>query len=116
MESNQLNKEFIIVFLNDYAKQSSYLSNVFLEMNQIRLGPVKNRLRFREQDDLALLREVLSLNPLQDPGLWATIQEHLIIITGKAFSIKTLRDHLLLLIQQWLEKLKELKDRYVSSS
>lgn len=80
-------------------------------MNKNKVLPGKPRLRFKEQDDLALLREVVSLNPLQDPHLWIMVQEHLVIISGKKFSLKTLRDHLLLLIQQWLDKIKDFQDR-----
>ncbi|KAF5299123.1 hypothetical protein FQR65_LT09481 [Abscondita terminalis] len=68
------------------------------------------RLRFREEDDLALLREVLSLNPFENPNSWCEIQELIFLTTGKKFVIKTLRDHLLLLIKLWLEKTKILKD------
>ncbi|CAG9840698.1 unnamed protein product [Diabrotica balteata] len=73
--------------------------------------PKKKRLRFRDEDDLALLREVVGLNPFENPQLWVVIQEHIFSATGKKFLIKTLKDHLDLLIQIWLEKAKIFKDR-----
>lgn len=81
--------------------------------NQSPSIPKKTRLRFRDEDDLIFLREVLGYNPFRQSDLWAVIQEHVFAATGKHFSIKTLKDHLDLLIKIWLEKTKKYKDRYV---
>nr|CAH7766064.1 unnamed protein product [Callosobruchus chinensis] len=73
--------------------------------------PKKTRLRFREEDDLIFLREVLGYNPFQQPELWSVIQEHVYAATRKSFSVKTLKDHLDLLIKIWIEKTKNYKDQ-----
>lgn len=75
--------------------------------------PVKKRLRFRDEDDFALLREVAGQNPFGNPEVWETIQQNIFLLTGKEFSLKTLKDHLDLLIRLWLEKTKLFKDKYV---
>ncbi|CAH2001775.1 unnamed protein product [Acanthoscelides obtectus] len=71
---------------------------------------IKHRLRFKEHDDLALLREILSNNPYENPHLWDVVQENVFRLTGKKFSLKTLKDHAQLLIQQWLNEAKTLED------
>nr|CAI5851139.1 unnamed protein product [Callosobruchus analis] len=73
--------------------------------------PQKTKLRFREEDDLIFLREVLGYNPFQQPDLWYVIQEHVYAATRKLFSVKTLKDYLDLLIKIWIEKTKNYKDR-----
>nr|CAH7716797.1 unnamed protein product [Callosobruchus chinensis] len=65
----------------------------------------------KEQDDLIFLREVLGYNPFQQPDLWSVIQEHVYAATRKSFSVKTLKDHLDLLIKIWIEKTKKYKYR-----
>lgn len=72
---------------------------------------LKKRLRFGDFDDVILLREVLSLNPFENPNEWEIIQEHVFLITKKKFMIRTLKDHLERLIKLWLEKTKILKDK-----
>lgn len=41
----------------------------------------KKRLRFGEFDEIILLREVLSLNPFENPREWDIIQEHVFLTT-----------------------------------
>ena len=72
---------------------------------------LKKRLRFGDFDDIILLREVLGLNPFENPNEWVVIQEHVFLITQKKFMIRTLKDHLERLIKIWLEKTKVLKDK-----
>ncbi|CAG9773178.1 unnamed protein product [Ceutorhynchus assimilis] len=62
------------------------------------------RLRFTADDDLALLREFVGLNPLEEVEKWEEIQKNIFIITGKMFSIRTLKDHLFLILDIWLKK------------
>lgn len=72
---------------------------------------MKKRLRFSEEDDLNLLREVAGQNPFENPTIWGSIQESIFVLSQKDFSIKTLKDHLDLLIKAWLEKVKLLSGR-----
>lgn len=62
------------------------------------------RLRFTYEDDLLLLREVVSNNPFKSPELWEEIAKKIEILTGKKFSIRTLKHHLELLILMWIKK------------
>uniref|UniRef100_A0A6P7FHD6 Uncharacterized protein LOC114330364 isoform X2 n=1 Tax=Diabrotica virgifera virgifera TaxID=50390 RepID=A0A6P7FHD6_DIAVI len=84
--------------------------NVFKTSRNI-LIPVKKRLRFREEDDLYLLQEVAGQNPFENPFIWESIKANIYSLSQKDFSIKTLKDHLDLLINAWLEKVKAVKDR-----
>uniref|UniRef100_A0A6P7FKJ4 Uncharacterized protein LOC114330364 isoform X5 n=1 Tax=Diabrotica virgifera virgifera TaxID=50390 RepID=A0A6P7FKJ4_DIAVI len=85
-------------------------SKVFKTSRNI-LIPVKKRLRFREEDDLYLLQEVAGQNPFENPFIWESIKANIYSLSQKDFSIKTLKDHLDLLINAWLEKVKAVKDR-----
>nr|CAI5843099.1 unnamed protein product [Callosobruchus analis] len=71
----------------------------------------RKRQRFSDLEDLLLLREVLSLNPFEDPDLWLTVQQHISSTTGKLFSVRTLKKHLDLLVKLWIEHVKVLKDK-----
>lgn len=64
----------------------------------------KNRLRFTYNDDLALLKEFVGQNPLSNPEGWEVIRENLGISTGKAFTIRTIKQHLILIIELWIKK------------
>ncbi|KAJ8955923.1 hypothetical protein NQ314_006822 [Rhamnusium bicolor] len=85
----------------------------------------KQRVRFTDHDDLTLLREVLGQNPIENPAVWAIIQENMLSVTKKNFSVRSLREHLELLIKLWLKEFKTLKnlkkglearDKFASSS
>lgn len=67
---------------------------------------MKKRQRFKEEDDIALLREVVGQNPFENNDLWGTVCENIFMLTGKQFSIRTLKEHLDLLIRLWLKKTK----------
>lgn len=67
------------------------------------------RLRFNPDDDLALLREVVNLNPLGNNENWTAVQENLEKITGKRFIIRTIKDHLQLLLELFNKKEDENK-------
>lgn len=62
------------------------------------------RVRFTADDDLALLREVTARNPLKEPEAWVNVQANIERTVGKHFSIRTLKDHLQLLVEMWLRK------------
>lgn len=62
------------------------------------------RLRFTSDDDLALLREFIWQKPLEEPEKWGIVQKNVFDISGKKFSIRTLKDHLFLILETWLLK------------
>nr|CAI5819233.1 unnamed protein product [Callosobruchus analis] len=59
------------------------------------------RLRFTSDEDLMLLRECTAHQPLFDVTQWETIQRNLTEATGKQFLIRTLKDHLQLLLMSF---------------
>lgn len=65
---------------------------------------VCRRLRFIYEDEVALLREFISVNPITNPLGWEVIQEHLYVLTGKKFLIKTLKSHMVKLLDDFLKK------------
>lgn len=67
--------------------------------------PVFRRLRFQYEDDLALLREFLNINPIVNEQGWEIIQQHLYLTTGKQFLMKTLKAHLYKLLEEFLKKM-----------
>lgn len=60
------------------------------------------RLRFCVEDDLALLSEVNASNPFKDPSRWTVITKNVQAATGKAFSVRALRERLDLLLAQFV--------------
>lgn len=74
--------------------------------------PKFTRLRFQYEDDLALLKEFLNVNPIHNPHGWEIIQKNLLIVTGKSYLIKTLKSHLFKLLEAWLQKMKVDEIRY----
>ncbi|CAG9837902.1 unnamed protein product [Diabrotica balteata] len=68
------------------------------------LEKMNKRIRFNSDDDLALLRQVVSQNVLQQPEQWEALRENMIILTKKEFSVRTLRDHLKHLMEIWKKK------------
>lgn len=65
---------------------------------------VNKRLRFTHSDDLALIKEFLCENPTNHPEKWEVIQMRLKEQTGKFFLIRTLKSHLLLLLEGFMKK------------
>lgn len=65
-----------------------------------------SRLRFTYEDDVILLREFVSVNPIKDLQGWEVIQAHIRISTGKNFLIRTLKQHLMLLLELFLKNVK----------
>ncbi|XP_044264705.1 uncharacterized protein LOC123011371 [Tribolium madens] len=51
------------------------------------------RLRFTIYDDLVLLREVLHQNPYEKHERWKEIREIVVNVTGKAFTVRAVKDH-----------------------
>lgn len=59
------------------------------------------RLRFAYEDDLTLLREVISQNPFQDGERWKTILKNVIAVSRKDFTLRAIREHTKYLIKNW---------------
>lgn len=55
--------------------------------------PRARRLRFKVEEDLFLLRTVLAENPFKDQSKWRHVQFTVTKTTGKAFTLRTIRDH-----------------------
>ncbi|VEN48652.1 unnamed protein product [Callosobruchus maculatus] len=72
---------------------------------------LRKRLRFSERDDIVLLREVLGQNPFENPVSWAIVQENMKSLTRKNFSVRTIKEHLGLIIKLWVKEIDGLKDR-----
>ena len=71
------------------------------------LEPKKTkRLRFTYENDLILLKEVVNNNPFKNPEVWETIVKNVEILTGKNFSIRTLKHHIEILIEIWIKRVK----------
>jgi hypothetical protein len=65
----------------------------------------KKRQRFKYEDDVVLLREVVSRNPFSNGcAVWEQIKNNLMQVTQKEFSVKTIRQHTQLLLIQWESK------------
>lgn len=71
----------------------------------------KKRLRFTFEDDVILLREVVSLNPFANPDAWEEIQKNVFLLTRKQFLVKTIRQHMKLLLELWILKEKSNEKR-----
>lgn len=62
------------------------------------------RLRFTYDDDVLLLREVVAQNPIANPERWELVQINVERTAGKQFQIRTLKQHLQLLLELFLKK------------
>ncbi|KYN10017.1 PREDICTED: uncharacterized protein LOC108769321 [Trachymyrmex cornetzi] len=61
------------------------------------------RLRFTNEDDLVLLKEVTSLNPYEDKERWKTIADRVGAASKKNFSVRAVRDHVEHLLKNWIK-------------
>lgn len=71
----------------------------------------KIRFRFTDEFDLHLAREVLGLNPYEDPKRWALIQMNINRVIGQCISIRTLRDRIQNLVKKHHSKTQELEGK-----
>lgn len=62
------------------------------------------RLRFTDHDNICLLREVLQENPFKDSSAWDKVQKNLQILTGKLYLIKTLKNRIERLLDQFTKQ------------
>lgn len=51
------------------------------------------RLRFANEDDLCLLREMLCYNPYNDSENWLVVQKHVVILSSKQFPFRTVTEN-----------------------
>lgn len=69
------------------------------------------RCRFSPEDDIFLLREVIGENPMANPEIWVKICDKLKNITRKLFTVRALKDRLQLLLETFLKKDRENKNK-----
>ncbi|CAH1106797.1 unnamed protein product [Psylliodes chrysocephalus] len=65
---------------------------------------IEKRIRFNSYYDLCLLRGVLLENPFAETEKWKLVQENIKSSCCKEFSIRSLKDHLQLLLEAFLKK------------
>lgn len=68
-------------------------------MNMIKRG----RLRFKVEDDVVVLKTVLNENPFEDSTRWRRVHLAVCKSTGKAFTLRTIRDHVELLMRVFIK-------------
>lgn len=69
------------------------------------------RLRFTNDEDLTLLREVVAQNPFEDLARWNTIAQQVEIGTKKNFSVRAVREHTARLLKSWEREDRENRNR-----
>lgn len=66
------------------------------------MEPSKKRMRFRYEDDVILLREIVSRDPFSNgQRAWDEIKLNMMSLTKKDFTIKSIRQHIQILMDQW---------------
>ncbi|KAH8041871.1 hypothetical protein HPB51_019252 [Rhipicephalus microplus] len=65
------------------------------------------RKRFTLSDDIALVKEVLYVNPFLDPAKWLKITDRLFEVLGRCFSIPSVRKRLNLILLRFLQDQKK---------
>ncbi|KAL3250206.1 hypothetical protein MRX96_055596 [Rhipicephalus microplus] len=68
---------------------------------------MSGRKRFTLSDDIALVKEVLYVNPFLDPARWLKIADRLSEVLGRCFSIRSVRKRLNLILQRFLRDQKK---------
>jgi len=64
----------------------------------------KECLRFSNDDDLGLLREVLCHNPFENNEKWSIIHKNVLKFSNKQFSIRTIKEHVEHLLKIWAKE------------
>lgn len=62
------------------------------------------RIRYSVADDVALLQEVVNLNPFADQHLWAEVTENLVALTGKPFNQRSVKERVDLVLTRFLNE------------
>ncbi|KAL3210538.1 hypothetical protein MRX96_037014 [Rhipicephalus microplus] len=65
------------------------------------------RKRFTLSDDIALVKEVLYVNPFLDPARWLKITDRLSEVLGRCFSIRSVRERLNVILLRFLRDQKK---------
>ncbi|KAL3247066.1 hypothetical protein MRX96_057261 [Rhipicephalus microplus] len=65
------------------------------------------RKRFTLSDDIALVKEVLYVNPFLDPARWLKITDRLSEVLGRCFSIRSVRERLNLILLRFVRDQKK---------
>ncbi|KAH8035849.1 hypothetical protein HPB51_010601 [Rhipicephalus microplus] len=73
---------------------------------------MSGRKRFTLSDDIALVKEVLYVNPFLDPARWLKITDRLSEVLGRCFSIRSVKERLNLIL---LRVLRDQKKKIKSS-
>ncbi|KAL3229413.1 hypothetical protein MRX96_023598 [Rhipicephalus microplus] len=68
---------------------------------------MSGRKRFTLSDDIALVKEVLYVNPFLDPARWLKIADRLSEVLGRCFSIHSVRERLNLILRRFLRDQKK---------
>ncbi|KAL3208693.1 hypothetical protein MRX96_038873 [Rhipicephalus microplus] len=68
---------------------------------------MSGRKRFTLSDDIALVKEVLYVNPFFDPARWLKIADRLSEVLGRCFSIRSVRERLNLILLRFLRDQKK---------
>ncbi|KAL3195616.1 hypothetical protein MRX96_045548 [Rhipicephalus microplus] len=68
---------------------------------------MSGRKRFTLSDDIALVKEVLYVNPFLDPARWLKIADRLSEVLGRCFSIRSVRERLNLCLLHFLRDQKK---------
>nr|XP_050033524.2 uncharacterized protein LOC126530144 [Dermacentor andersoni] len=58
----------------------------------------KPRVHFRRHEDLLLLREVVAINPFQNPAMWETLLTNVIAVLRRDVSLRAIKDRVELLV------------------
>ncbi|KAL3222430.1 hypothetical protein MRX96_004893 [Rhipicephalus microplus] len=68
---------------------------------------MSGRKRFSLSDDIALVKEVLYVNPFLDPARWLKIADRLSEVLGRYFNIRSVRERLNLILLRFLRDQKK---------
>lgn len=69
------------------------------------------RNRFSSEDDIVLLKEVIANNPMSNPQTWIQVAKQVNTLSGKSFSLRSIKDHLQLLLKLFLKKDRENRNK-----
>ena len=65
----------------------------------------KKRLKFKFDDEVILLREIVSRNPFKNGNTcWEEVKSSFLLLTQKDFTVKSIRQHVQMLIANWKNK------------
>ncbi|KAH9360341.1 hypothetical protein HPB48_010048 [Haemaphysalis longicornis] len=62
------------------------------------------RMRYSVTDDIALLQEVVNLNPFTGQHLWTEVSENIVALTGKLFTERSVKERVDLVLTRFLNE------------